>query len=123
MECFSHSGTQAVGVCKSCGKGVCRTCAVDLGVAIACCEACAKEATDLHEMNQRGKRIYGIGVAKRMPSGVIVWLLFAVLFGGFGVYQSYRNQQPEWFLLLFGGVSLFIALLAYRRAKDVGLQC
>lgn len=123
MECFIHSGTQAVGVCKACGKAVCRACAIDSSAAIACCEVCAKEAADLHEMNQRGKKIYGIGVARKLPSGVIMWLLFALLFGGFGVYQSYRSGQPEWFLLLFGAASLFIAVLAYRRAKDVGLQC
>ena len=123
MECFAHSGTQAVGVCKSCGKAVCRACVIDLGTSIACCDRCAKEATDLHEMNQRGKKIYGIGVPDKLPSGVIMWLLFALLFGGFGIYQSYRNHEPEWFLLLFGALSLVIAFIAYRRAKDVGLQC
>lgn len=122
MECFTHIGTQAVGVCKSCGKAVCRTCAVDLGMAIACCEACTKEAADLHEMNQRGKKICGIGVAKKTPSEVIVWLVFAALFGGFGIL-SYQNNEPDWFLLFFGGASLFIALLTYRRAKDLGIQC
>lgn len=123
MECYSHPAVQAVGVCKTCGKAVCRTCLIDSGLYVTCSEACQKEAADVHEMNQRGKRIYGIGVPGKLPSGVIIWLLFAALFGGFGIYQSYRNQQPEWFLLLFGVLSLIVAFLAYRRAKDVGLQC
>jgi hypothetical protein len=74
-------------------------------------------------MNQRGKKIYGIGVPKKMPSGVIMWLLFALLFGGFGIYQTHRTGEPEWFLLLFGALSLVVAALGYRRARDVGLQC
>jgi len=123
MECFTHSAAQAIGVCKTCGKAICRTCAIDSGMFVTCSEICAKEAADVHEMNQRGKKIYGIGVAKKMPSGVIMWLLFAALFGGFGIYQSLRNQQPEWFLLLFGLLSLVVAFLGYKRAKDVGLQC
>lgn len=123
MECFTHSGTPAVGICKVCNRAVCHTCAIDSGVAISCCESCAKEAADLHEMNQRGKRIYGIGVPHKLPSGVIMWLLFALLFGGFGIYQTYRYGHPEWFSLLFAAMSLFIAFLAYRRAKDIGLQC
>lgn len=124
MECFTHSGVSAVGICKACGKALCKSCAIDIGVAIACSEACATEAADLHEMNQRGKKIYGIGVARqKLPSGVIVWLLFSLLFGGFGIFTSFRNHEPEWFLLSFGVVSLFIAGMAYRRAKDVGLQC
>jgi hypothetical protein len=91
---------------------------------VACSEACAKDAVEVHEMNQRGKKIYGIGVARpKVPSGVVMWLLFAALFGGFGIFTSIRNQEPEWFLLLFAVVSLFIAGLAYKRAKEVGLQC
>lgn len=123
MECFTHSGAQAVGVCKSCGKAVCRACVVDIGVAIACCEKCAKEAADLHEMNQRGKKIYGIGVARKMPTGVLMWLMFGTIFMGSGIYQSYRNQEIEWFSLAFGVAAFFIAFIANRRAKDIGLQC
>lgn len=123
MECFTHIGSQAIGVCKICGKAVCRGCAIDGGMHITCCEACSKEAVDLHELNQRGKKIYGIGVPRKTPSGVIVWLLFAALFGGFGIFQSIKNHQPDWFLLLFGAVSLLVALLAYSRSKDSGLQC
>lgn len=124
MECFTHPGVPAVGICKTCGKAVCKPCSIDTGVAIACCEACAKEAADLHEMNQRGKKIYGIGAASRkLPSGVVMWLLFGALFVGYGIYASIMNNEPDWFLLLFGAISLFIAGLSYRRAKDVGLQC
>ena len=36
MNCFNHPGVPAVGVCKSCQKGLCKECAVDLGHGIAC---------------------------------------------------------------------------------------
>jgi NAD(P)-dependent dehydrogenase (short-subunit alcohol dehydrogenase family) len=124
MECFSHPSSQAVGVCKGCGKAICRACAKDLGFAVACSDACAAESTDVHEMNQRGKKLYGIGVAKnKIPSGVIMWILFGLLFGGFGVLNSFRNGQAEWFILVFSATSFVVAFIAYRRAKEVGLQC
>lgn len=124
MECFAHPGANSVGVCKACGKAVCRTCAVDNGFALACSGSCAQEAADLHEMNRRGKRIYGIGVdRKKIPSGVIMWLLFGAIFLGVGVITSLRSNQTEWFSLLFGAAFFFIAWLAYRRAKDMGIQC
>ena len=124
MECFSHPSSQGVGVCKHCGKVVCRSCAKDLGFAIVCSDACATESTDLHEMNQRAKKIYGIGVAKKkIPSGVIIWVMFGLLFSGFGIFNSLRDGQPEWFLLVFGAMGFIIAFIAYRRAKEVGLQC
>jgi hypothetical protein len=85
MECFTHTGSQAIGICKTCSKAVCRSCAQDAGMFIACSAACEKEAADLHEMNQRGKKMYGIGVPKKLASSVIMWLLFAALFGGFGI--------------------------------------
>ena len=124
MECFAHQDSPAVGICKSCGKAVCRSCTQDLGFAIACSKVCAEEAAALNEMNQRAKRIYGIGAAPRkLPSGVIMWGLFAVFFTGFGIYQSLQKHEPDWFLLIFGCMSAAIAVMVYRRAKDVGIQC
>lgn len=124
MECFSHPGTGSVGVCKSCGKAVCRTCARDISFALVCSESCAREAAELHEINQRGKKLYGIGVdRKKLPSGVVMWLLFGTMFGGFGVYTYLRSGVPDWFLLIFGLACFVIAAMAYRRVKDLGLQC
>lgn len=90
---------------------------------ITCSDTCKKEATDVHEMNQRGKKLYGIGVPKKIASGVIMWFLFSAFFGAFGIFQTIKTGQPDWFLLLFGAASLFIAILAYRRTKESGLQC
>lgn len=64
-----------------------------------------------------------IGAAKKIPRGVIMRVLFGLLFVGFGVYNSLRNDQAEWFLLMFGAASFVIAFIAYRRAKEMGIQC
>jgi uncharacterized membrane protein YhhN len=75
-------------------------------------------------MNQRGKKIYGIGGSKqKIPSGVIIWVLLGLLFSGFGIFDGLHDGQPEWFSLLFGAASFIIAFIVYRRAKEVGLQC
>ena len=123
MECFTHTGSQAIGVCKTCGKAVCRSCAKDAGVFITCSDTCEKEAADVHEMNQCGKKMYGIGSPKKLATGVIMWFLFSALFGGFGIFQTIKTGQPDWFLLLFGAASLFFAILSFRRSKESGLQC
>jgi hypothetical protein len=36
MKCYCHLEEEAVGTCKSCGKGLCPACAVDLGKGLAC---------------------------------------------------------------------------------------
>ena len=48
MRCFYHEDREAVGTCKSCGKGLCRECAVELPKSLACrgrCEADAQAVT------------------------------------------------------------------------------
>jgi heme exporter protein D len=47
MKCFTHTDVDAVGVCRSCGKGVCKACAVDLGQGIACANSCEVNVRDL----------------------------------------------------------------------------
>lgn len=54
MRCFYHEDREAVGTCKSCGKGLCRECAVDLTKGLACrgrCEADAQAVIQLIDRN------------------------------------------------------------------------
>ena len=54
MRCFYHQDGEAVGTCKSCGKGVCVECAVDLGKGLACrgrCEGSAQAVILLIDHN------------------------------------------------------------------------
>ena len=122
MQCFTHDNVQAVGVCKSCGKAVCRSCAKDLGFAIVCGDACAKEATAIQEMLGRSKRIYGLGLSRRrLPLLVIMFTFSAVVFGGLGIFESYRSEELDWLPLLFAVGCGFMAAIAYRRMKDTGI--
>lgn len=47
MKCFYHSDRDAVGTCKSCGKGLCPDCAVDLTKGLACRDKCEKEVANI----------------------------------------------------------------------------
>ena len=40
MECFYHEGASAVGSCRACLKGLCRSCAVELEGGLACPSRC-----------------------------------------------------------------------------------
>jgi hypothetical protein len=54
MRCFYHEDREAIGNCKSCGKGVCRDCAVDLTKGLACrghCEADVQALIQLIDRN------------------------------------------------------------------------
>ena len=123
MECYRHAPTAAVAVCKTCGRAICRTCASDSGFAVTCSTECAKDASDAREIEQRSKRIYGIGsVRRRLPTAVLVWLLFTVVFLGFGLVLSWRRAEIQWFPILFGLAALAVAVMVFRRTKELGLQ-
>jgi membrane associated rhomboid family serine protease len=74
-------------------------------------------------MNARGKKIYGIGATKsKIPSGAIVYFIMGAVFGGAGLLGS-AGDEPQWFLIIMGIMFGSFGALAYRRAKDIGLQC
>jgi hypothetical protein len=50
MLCFYHQEKDAVGQCRSCGKGVCAECAVDLGKGLACRGRCEEQVRTLIEL-------------------------------------------------------------------------
>jgi hypothetical protein len=53
MRCFYHEEREAVGSCKSCGKGLCRDCAVDLTKGLACPGRCEADAQALIQLIDR----------------------------------------------------------------------
>ncbi len=53
MRCHTHRDVDAVGVCRSCGKGVCGDCAADLGRGLACAGRCEEDVRRLVELADR----------------------------------------------------------------------
>lgn len=124
MNCHAHSDTTAVAVCRTCSRGVCKSCAHENEFHITCSVACEHEAFESHKMLQISKRIYGIGVTKRpLP-------LITVMMGGMGlvfvlwsVTIYWYKQELDGFTIVFGGFCLAIALLSYWRSKKLGVSC
>lgn len=124
MNCFAHQDATAVAVCKGCGRAVCAKCAHDLDFAVVCSDRCKSEASELHEMNARAKRIYGLGNAKpQFPLGAVIWFLLAVPFIYLLVTSYLRQGVVEWFALIFVFACLFIGAATYRRAKALQVNC
>lgn len=53
MRCFYHQDKEAVGSCKSCGKGLCQECAVDLTKGLACRARCETDAQAIIQLIDR----------------------------------------------------------------------
>jgi len=54
MNCFYHPNQEAIGTCKSCGKGLCAACATDLGKGLACRNRCEADAQAMIDLVSRG---------------------------------------------------------------------
>lgn len=124
MKCYLHNDRDAIGVCKACSKGVCSECAHDTGNGLACKETCIEEVQAINEIISRNKQIYSIGSKSNiMSSGVIMYFLFAALFGGWGAYSSIVRGSVDGFPLLMGAGMLVIGFIAFARQKKLNIRC
>jgi hypothetical protein len=121
MECFEHAGEAAVGTCRSCFKGVCRRCAVDLGRGLACAGRCEEPARALIASLEQSLRIQGfsggmVHAARTLWVG-LAWVSLAV-----GVFVCLwgatlpRFREIALLGLPFLGIGL-LTLRAVRRAR------
>lgn len=119
MECYYHNGEQACGVCKSCQRGLCRSCAAEVSNGIACVGRCEERATELDRLVTRSTEMESTNVTLiksiSVFSAELFNLILGVLFLAFGFYKNII------FLQMLGGVFiLFAAFGIYRvyRAKN-----
>ena len=98
MNCFEHDKTEAVGVCKICKKGICRDCAADSGIGIACKGKC----TDKLKYNNRG-RLRGAVLALAVST--------LCLMQGF---LDHESLFFKYFIVPFGGIYLAMAVMNFR---------
>lgn len=58
MRCFTHHETDAVAICKSCGRALCPACVVEVEAGIACRDRCEEEVRALNRIIARNKTAY-----------------------------------------------------------------
>ena len=72
MKCFNLRDREAIGICKSCNKGICEECSVDLGHGIACL-AHTDEVNALNQILTRSK-----DMVKQTKMLIIEMLIYTV---------------------------------------------
>jgi hypothetical protein len=126
MQCFSHRDAPAVGICKTCGKGLCSACAREVDRGLVCSDACADHASTNLEIVERAKRLYSIG-ANRPKIPVNSWFLgiFGLVCVCFAALQLW-DDSPLWPVVVVTGSLglLFIAfsVIFWRRYRALGLS-
>jgi hypothetical protein len=124
MRCYYHRDREAVGSCKSCGKGLCPECAVDLTKGLACrgrCEAAVEAVINLVERNIRvspttTRLVQASGSARLAGSLFIV--VCGVVFLAFGLLSERRLN----FVAILGACFLGYGLFLYFWSRRIGTQ-
>jgi len=120
MRCYYHQDRESVGACKSCGKGLCPDCAVDLAKGLACrdrCEADVRAVISLIDRNialapatarlmESARRTRGSTAAFQIITGAVFigWGLqdperfnFITILGacflGYGLYLAFQVRR------------------------------
>ena len=121
MHCFYHQTTDAVGVCKSCGKGVCPDCAVDLDKGIACRGHCEDEVLAIIQLVDRNVRMAPVSAGLIQEAGKvrITSALFSIIFGmvmaGYGLFSDRQLH----FLTAGGACLLVYGVLQWVSARKI----
>ncbi len=110
MKCYYHGEVDAVGTCKSCSKGLCRDCAIDLGKGLAC-ECCKQDVTDLTTVIDRNIKV-GSNFKNIRKNGMVQFAFLALLGGAFlgtGIYYY------ETFSITMGSIFILYSLYVLWR--------
>ena len=75
MKCFYHPSSDAVAICKSCNRGLCPGCVVEVGLGSSCRNRCEVDVAILNELVQRGRTAYKKTSASYLRSGIFMMLI------------------------------------------------
>lgn len=110
MKCYQHRSTDAIGVCKSCGKAICGDCAVDLGFAITCPGNCEKISSANHQLNSNAIAVYSEHKKSKFfaPAFITIFGLIFFIFGFIENYSIYNFTVAGGLCFFIFGIALFV---------------
>src|SRR5262245_19526894 len=118
MKCFYHSDQDAVGICKSCNRGLCRECCAELNPGLACRGKCETDVASLNALVERGKNAYAVaGSACRRNA--IVLLIIGIGFLSLGIIPVLvAGHYAALVFALLSPVFFLLSYSCYRSCKQ-----
>ncbi len=115
MRCFRHKESQAIAVCRNCGKAACPDCCDDTGHGVVCSPSCSEELWQTYRLNSRLKQSLGIGSSPPMPVSVSMYAYFGLILLAVGIYLSYTRPGFDYLTLAMSAVFFVMATASYKR--------
>jgi hypothetical protein len=119
MNCFNHKDKPAIGLCKSCGKGLCGDCLTEVPNGLACKDSCEDR---VEMMNFLADKISQTLVARKRllrQYGLLTMLLGIgfIIFGTAISWQLPAFPYLPYFSGFVGGVFIIFGVLVLRRKE------
>ena len=116
MNCYYSPQNQAVGICKSCGRGISFDFAADVGNGLACKDRCEDRVKTINRMIDRNSKVLSI-TNTQLRRNMIFSAVSGVLFAIFGVYMGFRDSGLPGIIFVALGVAFILrGVLSYTRA-------
>src|SRR5208283_5834379 len=115
MKCFTHRSSDAVAVCRSCGRALCPDCISEVGLSCACKNRCESDVTRFNEMLTRGRP----GPAKLVGYDRVIFLMvIGAAFLWFGLYY-FGDHGLNWFFVVLGAAFSIFGISQFYMTKKL----
>src|SRR5580704_1481128 len=98
MKCYTHRSSDAIAVCRSCGRALCPDCVAEVGLSCACKNRCESDVARFNEMLARGRPRPANPASLVGYDRVIFLMVLGLAFIGFGLFF----HGPNWFFVAMG---------------------
>ncbi len=120
MKCCNHPASDAVAICKTCGRAVCQECMLESENGIACRQSCAvllsrenETRTKLYAHFKNVKRMTFLGSFFSLGMGIL-FMYFSSL--GFGIVYDFIFLLGAGFAV-YGLVVLLVYMVIFFQTK------
>lgn len=95
MNCYIHREKNAVGICKSCGRGLCQDCVVEVGEGISCAGPCEEKVRIINRMVEGNARVLSTSNQSMRTAALFILILgIAFLIFARGSIRSSPISSP-----------------------------
>jgi hypothetical protein len=113
VRCFNHSTSEAVGICRACGKGLCADCAVDLGFGLSCRGEHEQRVAANDALLTKSAQLQDTAGRAKYAAPVFFGFMGAVM----SVYGLMYSKADMFLVLLGGGFLAFGGFLFVMQRK------
>ena len=115
MKCFFHPENDAVGMCKSCSRGLCSDCAVEFPDGLACPGRCEELVPKLNSLLQKNAALSG-SAGSQWARVAWIYLAMGLVMIWYGIDSSDRVVN---LLTILGALFIFAGLAYVRQGRAV----